>query len=139
MADKIFDAGLIYKFGDGVSLGATYLHSSYDENDGAVKNAKDNGFIVGLTYKGAQAAKKGSWGLAAKYYQTPAGYFAVPGWEDGHAATTTMAREGAKGWWVRANYAVAKNIVADVEYWALKSRVNDVKSKTLWTALNFYF
>ena len=139
-ASNVFvDAGLIYKFGGGVSLGATYLHSSYDENDGAVKNAKDNGFIVGLTYKGAQAAKKGSWGLAAKYYQTPAGYFAVPGWEDGHSATTTMAREGAKGWWVRANYAVAKNIVADVEYWALKSRVNDVKSKTLWTALNFYF
>jgi len=137
--DKIFDAGLIYKFGGGASLGATYLHSSYDENDGAAKNAKDNGFVVSLAYKGAQAAKKGSWGLAAKYYQTPAGFFAVPGWEDGHAATTTMAREGAKGWWVRANYAVAKNIVADVEYWALKSRVTDVKSKTLWTALNFYF
>ena len=77
--------------------------------------------------------------MAAKYYYTPAGYFVAPGWEDGHSATTGFAREGAKGFWVRANYTVAKNIVADIEYWDLKGRVNNAKAKTLWTALNFYF
>jgi hypothetical protein len=137
--DGIFDVGFNYKFGGGVSLGATYLHTKYDVEDGATKDAKHNGFLVNLAYKGAQAAKPGSWGLTARYYQTPAGFFVAPGWEDGHSATAAMAKQGAKGFWVRANYAVAKNIVADIEYWDLKGRVTDIKSKTLWTALNFYF
>ena len=28
----------------------------------------DDGWTVGLTFKGAEAAKKGSWGLFANYY-----------------------------------------------------------------------
>ena len=139
-SDGIFNAGLIFKLGKDAKLGATYLHSSYDQNDGAKANAKTgSGFIVGAEYKGANAAKPGSWGLAAKYFQTPAGFFVAPGWEDGDSANIDMLREGAKGWWVRANWAVAKNMVADVEYWDFKGRADDCKRKTLWTAMNFYF
>ena len=137
--DGVFSAGLIFKLKD-AKIGGTYLHSSYDDvNDGARQGRKNNGFIIGAEYKGAKNDKPGSWGLAAKYYQVPAGFFVGPGWEDGHSATINMAREGSKGWWVRANYAVAKNIIADVEYWDLKGRVDDCKSKTLWTAVNFAF
>ena len=136
----ILSAGLNFKLGKDAKLNATYLHSSYDQNDGAKDGAKTgSGFIIGAEYKGAKAATPGSWGLAAKYYQTPAGFFVVPGWEDGDSANIDMLKEGAKGWWVRANYAVAKNIVADVEYWAFKGRADDCKRKTLWTAMNFYF
>ena len=137
--DGVFSVGLNFKLGKDAKLGATYLHSSYDENDGARAGRKDNGFIVGAEYKGAKNTKPGSWGLAAKYYQVPAGFFVGPGWEDGSSATINMAQEGSKGWWVRANYAVAKNIIADIEYWDLKGRVDDCKSKTLFTALNFAF
>ena len=136
----IFSVGLDFKLGKDAKLGAAYLHSSYDDvNDGARQGRKNNGFIIGAEYKGAKNDKPGSWGIAAKYYQTPAGFFVVPGWEDGHSATLNMVREGAKGWWVRANYAVAKNIIADIEYWDFKGRVDDCKSKTLFTALNFAF
>jgi hypothetical protein len=135
----MFSAGLIFKLGKDAKLSGTYLHSSYDADDGRAQDGKNNGFIIGAEYKGAKNNKPGSWGLAAKYYQTPAGFFVVPGWEDGHSATDDMRAQGAKGWWVRANYAVAKNIIADIEYWDLKSRVTDCKSKTLWTALNFAF
>ena len=109
------------------------------EHDAKVNGAKSNGFIFGAEYKGAKNNKPGSWGLAAKYYHAPAGFFVGPGWEDGHSANLTMAQEGSKGWYAKANYAIAKNIIADVEYWDLKGRVNDSKRKTLWTAMYFAF
>ena len=137
--DGVFNVGLNFKLGKDVKLGATYLHSSFKEDDGARRDAKNNGFIISAAYKGAKNDKPGSWGLAAKYYQVPAGFFVGPGWEDGHSATTNMALEGSKGWYVKADWAVAKNIIADIEYWDLKGRVDSCKSKTLWTALNFAF
>ena len=137
--DGVFNAGLNFKLGKDVKLNATYLHSSYDAK---ADGAKSNGFTFGAEYKGAKNDKPGSWGLAAKYYHTPAGLFVAPGGEDGHTwgdAALSMQTEGAKGFWVRANWAVAKNIIADVEYWDLKSRVSDHKTKTLFTGLNFAF
>ena len=134
--DKVFDVGVDFKLGDGFKLGATYLHAKLD---GKVDGASNNGVIVAASYKGAVASKPGTWGLAAKYYHTPAGFFVAPGWEDGHSATVNAAREGAKGFYVKADYTIAKNIRADIEYWDLKTRVNDAKSKTLFTALYFQF
>ena len=134
--DKVFDVGVDFKLGKDFKLGATYLHAKLD---GKVDGASNNGFIASASYKGAVASKPGSWGLAAKYYHTPAGFFVAPGWEDGHSATVAAAREGAKGFYAKANYTVAKNIVADIEYWDLKTRVNKTKSKTLFTALYFTF
>jgi len=139
--DGVFSVGLNFKLGKDAKLGATYLHTSYGVDDGRAVGAKNNGFTIGAEYKGAKNDKPGSWGLAAKYYHTPAGFFAGPGGEDGHSwdLDRGMQTEGAKGFWVRANWAVAKNIIADVEYWDMKSRVNDYKTKTLFTGLNFAF
>ena len=134
--DKVFDVGVDFKLGKDFKLGATYLHAKLDDK---VEGASNNGVIVAASYKGAVASKPGTWGLAAKYYHTPAGFFVAPGWEDGHSATVNAAREGAKGFYAKANYTVAKNIVADVEYWDLKTRETEVKSKTLFTALYFTF
>ena len=134
--DKVFDVGVDFKLGDGFKLGATYLHAKLD---GKEDGASNNGFIASASYKGAVASKPGTWGLAAKYYHTPAGFFVAPGWEDTHSATVRAAQEGAKGFYVKADYTIAKNIRADIEYWDLKTRVNDVKSKTLFTALYFQF
>ena len=134
--DKVFDVGVDFKLGKDFRLGATYLHAKLD---GKVNGASDNGVIVAASYAGANPAKPGTWGVALKYYHTPAGFFVAPGWEDGHSATMLAAREGAKGLYAQVNYAVAKNITADIEYWDLKSRVSDTKSKTLWTAMYFKF
>ena len=138
-SDGIFSVGLNFKLGKDAKLGATYLHSSYDEGDGARQGFKKNGFIIGAEYKGAKNDKPGSWGIAAKYYQAPAGFFVAPGWEDSDVINLDRLREGAKGWWVRANWAVAKNIIADIEYWDMKGRADNCKGKTLFTALNFAF
>ena len=133
--NSIWNVGAQYKAKDW-NLAAAYAKSG---DDGAVK---DNGFYVDLNYKGAQASKPGSWGIQLKYYH----------WGDG------VTLQGAHGWnnffyngtggWqgykIGVNYAVAKNMVAEVTYWDLKDRVAGddgvkVKSRTLWTALNVSF
>jgi hypothetical protein len=51
---------------------------------------------------------------------------------------------GWQGYKIGVNYAVAKNMVAEVAWWDLKDLAadvagNKVKSRTLWTALNVSF
>ena len=90
--------------------------------------------MVGLDYKGAKAAKPGSWGLGVKYYHAPAGVSVGNGW-DSSVAVAPFYDTGFKGWYAVAKYTVAKNMVAGVEYWDFKGRgsADDVKAKTLWT------
>ena len=133
--DKIIDAGLTFKFAKQANFTATYLHAKLD---GAVEDASKNGFTLEANYGGAKAAKPGSWGIGVKYYKTPAGALVAPGWETADAVKTLLT-EGAKGWYAVAKYTVAKNMVADVEYWDMKGRVNDTKNKVLWTGLYVTF
>ena len=133
--DKIFDVGLKFKFAKEAFFQGTYLHAKLDD---AVAGASKNGFVLEASYGGAKAAKPGSWGIGVKYYQTPAGGIVAPGWETADAVKPLLT-EGAKGWYAVAKYTVAKNMVADVEYWDLKGRVNDQKNKVLWTGLYVTF
>ena len=136
--DKIFDVGLNFKFAKEANFEATYLHASYDN---AANDAPKNGFILGLGYGGAKAAKVGSWGIGVKYYQVPAGGFIAPGYEwIDNPFNAVMHRNGAKGWWAGAKYTVAKNMIFDVEYMDLKTRGDaDVKNKTWLTSLTVNF
>ena len=135
---KIFDAGLKFKFAKEANFEGTYLHASYDN---AADGAPKNGFILGLGYGGAKAAKVGSWGIGVKYYQVPAGGFIAPGYEwIDNPFNAVMHRNGAKGWWAGAKYTVAKNMIFDVEYMDLKTRGDaDVKNKTWLTSLTVNF
>jgi len=135
---KIFDVGLNFKFAKEANFEGTYLHASYDNK---AEGAPKNGFILGLGYGGAKAAKVGSWGIAAKYYHVPAGGFIAPGYEwIDNPFTAAMYRNGAKGWWAGAKYTVAKNMIFDVEYMDLKTRNGDeVKNKTWLTSLTVNF
>ncbi|WP_307745611.1 porin [uncultured Phascolarctobacterium sp.] len=139
--DNIWYVGADYKFGD-VKLDATYLKSNVDE----VKTNKisDDGFVVGLTYKGAKAAKAGTYGVYTKYYDQAAGTYL---W---HGMNTELANKyfkttGFKGFMIGANYAVAKNIVAAVEYSDFKAKdngsslANGDKNKTIWSEVIFTF
>ena len=147
---KIFNAGLKYKAKD-FTLGATYLHSNggvlRTDNPSFGKSAK-NGFFVAADYKGAKADKVGSWGIGAKYYHMPAGIVST-NWATDKALgsfTETITKdearyslakpllwEGYKGFMVKANVTVAKNMIAGIQYWDLKGRESKVKNKTLWT------
>ena len=133
--NKITNVGFLYKINKDFNLGATYLHADLDSREAG---ASKNGFVASVAYKGANGAKVGSWGLAARYLHTPAGAFYTPGWEDGNSANQTV-REGMKGFYVKGNVTLAKNIIAGIEYWDVKGRVNDKKYKTLFSGLYFNF
>ena len=47
--------------------------------------------------------------------------------------------QGFKGWGLFANYALAKNIVAQVEYYDLEDKESKEERDTLWTQVVFTF
>ena len=139
--DKIWTAQAVYHPGK-FYLGAMYLKGDDDSLKGtAYPNGDDDGYVVKMGWAGAQEDKPGSWGLYTSYYDQGAPTVIAhtmngPAWKfnDG---------DGFKGWMVGGNLTVAKNMVAQVEYYDLKSR-DDNKTlgikdgdhnKTLWSQL----
>ena len=132
----IYVLGAAAKVAKDLTLKAEWLHANIDED-----NLDENGYYVGLAYKGASAAKAGSWGVYANYFDQPAatyvkhtvsGNYAMPG-------TDVKANDGFKGYEVGANYAIAKNVVAAVKYFDMESREGDAEEKTLWSEVTFSF
>jgi hypothetical protein len=76
----------------------------------------DDGYVIGLGYKGAKASVPGTYGIYANYYD--------------QARSTVMAHTmngyygytGFKGYMIGANYTLAKNIVASLEWYDLKEK-----------------
>jgi hypothetical protein len=128
---KLWHVGLKGKFGD-VAAEALYLHNACDTAAGMNRD----GFTIGAKYKGASAAKPGTWGFGVKYYnQGDATYFS-----HGFDATRTMDLNGGfKGWKFAADYAFAKGIVGNIHYYDMKAKTGDDKSRTLFTSVVFTF
>ena len=124
-----------YNFGK-ATLGAIYLKSNVDPTYNG-KDADDDGFVITAAYAGAEAAKPGTWGLTAKYYDQGAGTF-IAHTMDGLAMD--FINQGFKGWSVAGNVTVAKNMIATVEYFDIKGKEDsDMKAKTLWSQLAVTF
>ena len=146
---EIYVVGASTKVAKDLKLSAEWLHGKSDVNEW--KGDKD-GYTVGLAYKGAKAAKAGSWGLYANYFDQPqatyvkhtiTGYTALPAWAQvtstSDAALKNFA-DGFKGYEVGANYAFAKNIVGAVRYYDLEAREGEAKDvRTLWSEVVFTF
>ena len=129
--------GAATKLAQDLTLKAEWLHANVD-----VDGLDENGYYVGLSYKGAKASAVGSWGLYANYFNQPAatyvkhtvsGNYAMP--QD----TNAKASDGFKGYELGANYAVAKNVVAAVKYFDMEGREGDADEKTLWGEVTFSF
>ena len=141
----IFVLGVGTKLAKDLSLTAEWLHGDADDYDG-----DKDGYTVGLKYRGAKAAKAGSWGLYANYFDQPqvtfvkhtiTGYTDLPVWgvADGEYDIKDYA-DGFKGFEVGANYTLAKNIVAGVKYYDLEAREGEAKDvRTLWSEVVFTF
>ena len=130
-SDNIWTAAATYKAGDW-TVGAMYLHGDADDKIDGVEPDKD-GWVAKLGYKGATASKPGSWGLFGKYYdQGGATYIA----HTMNGDYTNFGPDGFKGWMVGGNLTVAKNMVAQVEYYDLKDKGNTSDhAKTLWSQM----
>ena len=139
--DAIWYVGADYTMGD-VNLSAMYLKgdASFQDKDldatmDNVKGYDDDGWTVGLTYKGAEASEAGSWGLFANYYDLGLGTY---------IAHTTDANSfdgvGFKGYGVGANYTFAKNIVGTVAYYDTENKLNSkVDDQRVWADVTFTF
>ena len=135
MDNKILYVGADYTVGD-VNVAAMYLkgdtNSKYEQNIG---KADDDGVVVTLSYKGAEADEVGSWGLFATYYNQ--------GGQTYVAHTTdanTFDNNGFKGYGIGANYTFAKNMVGTVVYYDTENKLNSKEDdQRLWADLTFTF
>ena len=140
-----FNLSAMYLKGD---LSADKLNGMTDENQ--VNRAidqylDDDGFVIGLAYKGAKAEDAGSWGAWAKYYDQGAQTYVA------HTTdANTFGMTGFKGFGVGANYTLAKNIVANVAYYNTESKLmkelpgiaadlDRTKDHRFWTDVTFTF
>ena len=134
-SDNIWTAAANYKAGDW-KIGAMYLHGDADEKIDGVEPDND-GWVATLAYKGASAAKAGSWGLFGKYYDQGGATYIAHTMNGNYDA---FGPDGFKGWMVGGNLTVAKNMVAQVEYYDLKDKGSTSDhNKTLWSQMGVTF
>ena len=115
--------------------------NSFNESENVVND--DDGYVVALNYKKASAAKPGSWAVWAKYYDQPSGTFVAPTFEaDDASADANFFADmvgGFEGYGVGVDYAIAKNIVAQVKYFDLEAQIGDNDRQVLYSQVNFSF
>ena len=118
--NKIWNVGLSFDVAKDLVFTADYLKSNidkvYSKYYEPVVFDSDDGYVIGLGYKGAKASVPGTYGIYANYYD--------------QARSTVMAHTmngyygytGFKGYMIGANYTLAKNIVASLEWYDLKEK-----------------
>lgn len=126
--NKIWNVGVAFDVAKNLNLSANYMKSSekYVTDD-------DDAIVVGLSYAGAKAAKAGSFGIYANYYDQARSTVVA------HTMNGEYGTHGFKGYMVGANYTFAKNIVGAVEYYDLEDKWNSNDLKTLWSQVVFTF
>ena len=128
---KIWTVGANGEIAKHLNLGAEYLKA----DTAAISD--DDGYVVTLSYKGASASDKGSFGIWSKYYDQARSTYVSHTTDAVHGTLDSF--DGFKGYAVAANYTFAKNIVGSVEYYDLDSKTGDLTTKTLWSDVTFTF
>ena len=136
--NSIWSIGTKYHTGK-FGLGAMYikgdddtLKGAKDMKDNAADDYDDDGYVVKMTWAGANKANPGSWGLFAQYYDLGAPTV-ISHTMDGECAL--FKGEGFKGINVGGNVTVAKNMVAQINYYDLKGKETDEHARTIWSQL----
>ena len=133
--NAIWHVGATYTIGD-VTASAMYLKGDMSQDDHDINSLDDDGYVIGLSYKGAQADQVGSWGLWAKYYDQGGQTYV------GNNHTTDadyFGCEGFKGYGISANYTFAKNIVGNVAWYDTESKTTDKDDQRIVADLFFTF
>ena len=127
---KIYNLGVSFDVAKDLNLAYEYMwgDEQYDE-----RVSKD-GWVATLAYKGADAATPGTWGVSATYFDQPCNAFLYP---------TTDAKwdfeGGYKGYGLVANYALAKNIVAELSYFDTEAKVGSKDEQRFYADLYLTF
>ena len=156
LASEIFEVGLAYPVAKDLTLSGQYYNGKSDtlkdaDKFGGAKGDK-NGYELSLKYRGAKAAKPGTWGAWVTYADRPASTYFKPTMFNTYAYDDNsgwLFNDGYKGFEIGANYTFAKNIVGEIRYFALEGRDstekrgtvdgNKAKRETLWAHVVFTF
>ena len=134
--NSVWNVSAKYNFGD-VQLAATYLNSDNDKATDIAPGADDDGYVIGLNYKGADKNKPGSYGLFANYYNQGVGTTVA------HTMFTgdwdLFAKEGFKGYMVGGGVTIAKNMVYQLHYYDLEGKESGLDDRVIWSRLQFMF
>ena len=134
---QVADAGVAYAFDKNVKASFDYARASdWKCQDG---DSHKDAYNVQVSYKGADAADKGSWGAYVAYRKlSPLAAF---GATYDHAAGAD-GYNSLKGWEFGADYAFAKNIVATAKFFTGKdtlAKTDEDKVTGLWSRVDFLF
>ena len=134
--NAIWYVGGSYDFDGNVAVSGMYLKGDASYKDVDSTEVNSDGWTAGLTYKGADAADAGSYGLFVNYYDQ-GGMTYVAHTTDAN----TFDNQGFKGWGVGTNYAFAKGIVGTVAYYDTQSKTQDKDNhdNIVWADLTFTF
>ena len=128
---EIYNIGVNFDVAKDLNLAYEYMWGDKEYN----KDVSKDGWVATLAYKGADAATPGTWGLSATYFDQPINAVLAP--------TTDAAQfkdeGGYKGYGLVANYAIAKNIVAELSYYDTEAKATNSESQLLYADLYFTF
>ena len=137
--NKIWNVGVAFDVVKELILTADYLKSNTEMADPYEdKFDGDDGYIIGLNYKGAKANEPGTYGVYANFYDQARGTVIA------HTMNGFYGNNGFKGYMIGANYTFAKNIVGAIEWYDLESKglfdyVPKQDMETLWAQVVFTF
>ena len=117
--NKIWNVGVAFDIAKDLAFTADYLKSNFDELKTKTSYdyfSDDYGFVIGLNFKGAKVSETGTYGVYANYYNQPRGTVIA------HTMNGYHGGNGFEGHMIGANYTLAKNIVAALEWYNLKSK-----------------
>ena len=143
MDKEIWNVGFNYNFAPDFTLAAEYMRGNEDYYD-----TDKDGWWADVSWKGAKADEPGSYGLHVGYFDQSANAYLSPttdGFvarsydEKGNYEAGSIFDEGYKGWNVGASYALAKNIVAVVNYYDFEGKENGKDAETIFSELYFTF
>ena len=138
---EIWEAAVAGEVAKDLTLKGAYFYGDADD----FNSLDNNGWLVGLAYRGAKASEPGSWGLYANWNDRPFATYLIPtsmsGYADAPYANLDEAvdGDGYEGFEVGANVTLAKNIVAGVKYFDFEQRKGNKDAQTLWSEVIFTF
>lgn len=127
---EIYNVTAEWEFVPDFTLTYDYMWADKQYN----KEVSKDGWVAGLSYKGADGEQPGSWGLHAQYFDQPENAYLMPttdAWIDGDG--------GYKGWNVGFDLALAKNITAVVNYYDTEAKVGSEDNQVIFSELYFNF
>ena len=119
---QVYNFGLTGQLNDDFKLIANYFWNNAKAVKDETKNANNTdarGWMAAISYKGAQAAKVGSWGMLVSYRDIKPwaiDFGNVSGLLGNSMTATSSNHWGQKGWGIQADYTISKNAVLTATY-----------------------